>query len=92
LVSKWVDENKLVIAPEKYHVTLFPPWNREINKCPQVFYNGILISVNTRPKFLGLTLDGIFNLTPHAGTGAEKGLSRLQLPKATSGQEFKNHL
>jgi hypothetical protein len=65
LVAEWANKNKLIIAPEKSHVTLFTPWNREIDKCPDVFYKGVLIPVNVQPKFLGLNLDSLFNLTPH---------------------------
>jgi hypothetical protein len=88
LVSAWAEKNKLTIAPEKSHVTLLTPWNREINKCPQVFYNGVLIPVNVHPKFLGLTIYSLFNLTPQAGTAADISSQRLQLLKAMSGQDF----
>jgi hypothetical protein len=27
LISEWAEDNKLNIAPEKLHVTLFTPWN-----------------------------------------------------------------
>jgi hypothetical protein len=84
LVSEWANKNELIIAPKKSHVTLFTPWNREINKCPDVYYKGVLILVNV----LCLNLDSLYNLSLHLNIAGGKGSSRLQLLKATSGQDF----
>jgi hypothetical protein len=44
LISEWAEDNNLNLAPEKSHVTLFTPWNREVNFHPQVFMNGVFYS------------------------------------------------
>jgi hypothetical protein len=87
-ITDWAEKNKLAISVEKSHVTLFMPWNHELNKCPQVLIDGVPIQVNMRPKILGLTYDPLFTMTPHLGTAKGKGSSRLQLLKATAGQDF----
>jgi hypothetical protein len=40
LVSEWAAKNKLSVAPSKSTVTVFTPWNREVNFDPHVEFEG----------------------------------------------------
>jgi hypothetical protein len=52
-VDQLSEKNKFAISPEKSSVTLFTPWNREINHDLEVFLGDALIPVVQKLKHLG---------------------------------------
>jgi hypothetical protein len=82
-ISKWAEENKLKIAPEKCSVTLFTP-----NSDPEVYLDGVHIPVERKPKWLGFIVSNLFAPTPHLDNNKVKGNKRVQLMKAIRGQDW----
>jgi hypothetical protein len=84
-ISQWSKDNKLGIASEKSHVTIFTPFNREANFDPNITIDNLPVPVNKRPKLLGLNFQGFFNMREFLRSKLTKG---HQLMKAVSGQDF----
>ena len=88
LISQWAVKNKLSIAPSKSSVTIFTPWNREVNFDPRTEIDGDILPVEKNIKALGVMLNNMFKFSTHSRYIEGKLNSRLQLLKATSGQDW----
>jgi hypothetical protein len=86
--SRWSKKNRLKISPEKSSVTLFAPWNREINFHPEVKINGVLIPLNKNPKPLDISISSMFRVTPHGKNTCSKFGKRIHLMKAIRGRDW----
>jgi hypothetical protein len=87
-VSTWSERNKLGIAPSKSHVTLFTPWNREMNFHPHVLINNTPIPLNEYPKALGINFNPLFTPAAHFESLITKLSPRELLLKALKGQDY----
>jgi hypothetical protein len=87
-VSAWSERNKLGIAPSKSHVTLFTPWNREVNFHPHVLINDTPIPLNKYPKALGINFSPLFAPAAHFDSLITKLSFLEQLLKALKGQDY----
>jgi hypothetical protein len=88
LVSEWAIKNKLSVAPSKSTVTVFTPWNREVNFDPKVEFEGTILPVVKYLKALGIMLRNMFAMSSQSSYIEPKLNSHLQLLKATSGQDW----
>ena len=87
-VTAWAMKNGLEISPSKSTVTLFTPDRHESNLHPQVFIEGTQLPLAKVVRFLGLNLSTHFVSSTQAKSANNKSSSRIQLLKATSGQDW----
>jgi hypothetical protein len=87
-VLAWAARKKLTIASLKSQLTLFTPWMKQVNTCPNVSMDGIPLILNKTPKILGVTFDSLFCFARHIAAIAAKVHQRLNLLKAVSGSSW----
>jgi hypothetical protein len=78
----WAARKKLTIAPLKSQLTLFTPWTKQVNTCPNVAIDSISLTLT---KILGVTFDSLFCFAQHITAITAKAHQRLNLPRAVSG-------
>jgi hypothetical protein len=80
-IVEWAARKKLSIGPAKSQVTLFSPFNKEYNSCPEVAINGVDVPLCKYPKILGVTFDVMLCFHKHVVAIVPKASQRLNLLK-----------
>jgi hypothetical protein len=84
-IIKWATRKRLSIAPSKSQVTLFTPWNRELNYRPDISIEGVDVPLCRNPRWLGSNMDPLFCQNHQTSVAATKGNQRVKLMKTVSG-------
>jgi hypothetical protein len=83
-IVEWAARKKLMIATERWQVTLFTPFNKEYNHHPDVSIGGVDVPLKY-PKILGVTFDVMLCFHKHVANIVAKAWQRLNLLKAVCG-------
>jgi hypothetical protein len=73
-IAKWAQKKQITISAEKLQVTFFTSNRRKHNVHPQVFFEGKLIPLVKKPKWLGISGD------PHFTFNAQMKYSLSHIP------------
>ena len=88
LVVSYLEERALEISPTKSTVTLFTPWNREVNLVPPVKIKGVQVKLDRDPKILGVYFSSMHTFSTHVKKTAEKAKKRLNVLKSLAGTDW----
>ena len=88
-VVEFLEERALEISPTKSTVSLFTPWNKEVNITPPVSIKGTQIKRD--PKILGVTFSTMHTFSSHIKNTANKAKKRLNVLKSLAGSGQGNH-
>ena len=87
-VVEFLEERALEISPTKSTVTLFTPWNKEVNVTPPVSIKGTQIKLERDPKILGVTFSTMHTFSSHIKNAANKAKQRLNVLKSLAGTDW----
>ena len=87
-VTTYLHERKLEVSAAKSSVTLFTPYNPQLDYHPPVLVNGNPVPLVKRPKILGLTHDQKYNFTPHIDNVVATGRKKNNILKALAGTSW----
>ena len=87
-ISTWSHRWKMQISASKSETILFTPDSHQANLKPNLLLDGVSLSFNPNPTFLGVTLDRSLSFKAHAKKLLAKLRKRNQITKALAGTSW----
>ena len=87
-LDTWFKSRNLFISPAKSSATLFTTASYEVNLTLDVKINGETVPTVKKPKFLGVTFDGLLSFNQHASDMKTKLQSKNNILKALTGTNW----
>ena len=87
-LDEWFKGRNLFISPSKSSATLFTTASAEVNETLDIKINGETVPTVKKPKFLGVTFDGLLSFNQHATDMKTKLQSKNNILKALAGTDW----
>ena len=87
-LDTWFKSRNLHISPSKSSATLFTTASYEVNETLNIHINGDAVPTVKKPKFLGVTFDGLLSFNQHASDMKTKLQSKNNILKALAGTNW----
>lgn len=87
-LDEWFKKRNLFISPAKSSATLFTTAPGEVRTQLPIKINNEPVPTETKPKFLGITFDSLFNFSHHTDNLKTKLIQKNNILKALSGSTW----
>ena len=88
ILDEWFKKRNLFISPAKSSATLFTTAPGEVKTQLPIKINNEPVPTETRPKFLGITFDCLFNFSHHTNNLKTKLIQKNNILKTLSGSTW----